>query len=172
MNKYFLCLFLLLMVNISAVAQSDKVSGHIYFHDETLPYASVKNVRTQDVVLSDSTGRYEIAAIGSDSLICSYLGCSDKKVSVAGRSIVDVRLEEEATNLNEIKVVARRRPVQMSHNGFEINMNAVRKDGKLLSDVLSQLPMVDVKDNALTMVGKARCSCTSTIIRSICRGTI
>lgn len=156
MNKYFFCLFLLLMVNISAVAQSDKVSGHIYFHDETLPYASVKNVRTQDVVLSDSTGRYEIAAIGSDSLICSYLGCSDKKVSVAGRSIVDVRLEEEATNLNEIKVVARRRPVQMSHNGFEINMNAVRKDGKLLSDVLSQLPMVDVKDNALTMVGKSK----------------
>lgn len=137
------------------MAQAFKVGGHVYLHGQPLSFASVKNTHTGEVTLSDSVGCYAIEASAGDSLVCEYLGCVSKTMPVAGRKSMDFQLEEEATSLNSVEVVARRRPVRMSHNGFVVNMDAVRKDGKLLSDLLSQLPTLHLKDNTLSMAGKS-----------------
>lgn len=155
MNRFLFIAIFLWVANFSAMAQAYKVSGHVYLHGEPLPFASVKNAHTGEVALSDSVGCYEIEASANDSLVCEYLGCASKTMPVAGRKRLDFQLEEESTNLNGVEVVARRRPVRMSHNGFVVNMDAVRKDGKLLSDVLPQLPTLRLKDNVLSMAGKS-----------------
>lgn len=155
MNKFLFITIFLWVANMTAMAQAYKVSGHVYLHDQPLPFASVKNAHTGEVALSDSVGCYEIEASANDSLVCGYLGCVSKTTPVAVRKRIDFQLEEESTNLNGVEVVARRKPVQMSHNGFVVNMNAVRKDGKLLSDVLPQLLTLRLKDNVLSMAGKS-----------------
>ena len=137
MNRFLFIAIFLWVANFSAMAQAYKVSGHVYLHGEPLPFASVKNAHTGEVALSDSVGCYEIEASANDSLVCEYLGCASKTMPVAGRKSMDFQLEEEATSLNSVEVVARRRPVRMSHNG------------------LSQLPTLHLKDNTLSMAGKS-----------------
>lgn len=145
----------LFLVDCSVMAQAYEVSGQVSLHGKPLPLASIQDIHTREAVVSDSLGYYAIEANGSDTLVCRYLGCPDKVVPVAGRKRIDFQLEEEAESLDGVEIVARRRPVQVTHGGFVVNMDAVRKDGKLLSDLLPQLPTLHVKDNVISMTGKS-----------------
>ena len=80
MNKILFFIITMLFANLSIDAQSYKIYGHVYFHDKSQPlsYASVKNCNTQQVVLSDSVGYFEIQVNKNDSLTCSYMGMQIK----------------------------------------------------------------------------------------------
>ncbi len=43
----------------------------------------------------------------------------------------------------------------MTVDGFVVNVDVIRKDGKMLSDIISQLPLVNVKGNVISMAGKS-----------------
>lgn len=42
----------------------------------------------------------------------------------------------------------------MSHGGFIINMDVINKNGKLFSDILPQIPLINIKGSIISMVGK------------------
>lgn len=42
----------------------------------------------------------------------------------------------------------------MSHDGFIINMDVINKNGKLFSDILPQIPLINIKGSIISMVGK------------------
>lgn len=144
-------------MNLSVMAQSYKLNGHVYLQDKTQPlsYASIRNDNTGNAVLTDSLGHFEIQVNGTDTLTCSYIGCSNKVVPVTNRKAVDIYLSDTSLNLNGVEIVGRRKPIQMTVDGFVVNMDAIRKDGKLLSDIMSQLPLVNVKSNVISMAGKS-----------------
>ena len=86
----------MLFANLSIDAQSYKIYGHVYFHDKSQPlsYASVKNCNTQQVVLSDSVGYFEIQVNKNDSLTCSYIGYADKVASISDEKTIDFCLDD------------------------------------------------------------------------------
>lgn len=157
MNRIVISMAMMSCVNMSALAQSYKLSGHVYSQGKTLPisYASIRNDNTGNAVLSDSVGHFEIQVNGTDSLTCSYIGCSNEVVPVANRKVVDIYLSDASLTLNGVEIVGKRKPVQMTVDGFVVNVDVIRKDGKMLSDIISQLPLVNVKGNVISMAGKS-----------------
>lgn len=157
MNRIVISMAVMSCVNMSALAQSYKLSGHVYFQGKTLPvsYASIRNDNTGNAVLSDSAGHFEILVNGTDSLTCSYIGCSNEVVPVTNRKVVDIYLSDASQTLNGVEIVGKRKPVQMTVDGFVVNVDVIRKDGKMLSDIISQLPLVNVKGNVISMAGKS-----------------
>jgi TonB-linked SusC/RagA family outer membrane protein len=56
--------------------------------------------------LSDPSGKYSIAApIGSTTLVFSFVGFTTQEVTIDGKSVINVSLEEALTGLNEVVVV-------------------------------------------------------------------
>ena len=155
MKRFILVIVSALCVDMS-MAQSYMLNGHVYFQDKPHPlsYASVKNNSSHKVVLSDSVGHFEIQVSGNDSLTCSYIGCLDKVVPVSKRDVVDIYLNDASLTLEGVEIVGRKKPIQMSADGFVVNMNAINKDGKLFSDIMRQLPLVSVKNDVVSMAGK------------------
>lgn len=156
MNKSLFIMVMMFFASLSIEAQSSQLHGHVYFHDKSqpLPYASIKDCNTQQVVLSDSVGYFEIQVNKHDSLVCTYIGCADKVVSISDESVMDVYLESDVHDLKEVEIVGRRKAIQMSHSGFVINMGAMQKEGKLFSDILPQLPLINIKNSIISMIGK------------------
>ena len=156
MKRFIFVIVSALCVCMSIMAQSYMLNGHVYFQDKTHPlsYASVKNNNSHKVVLSDSLGHFEIQVSGNDSLSCSYIGCLDKVIHVSKRGVVDIYLNDASLTLRDVEIVGKRKAVQMSDGGFVVNMNAINKDGKLFSDIMRQLPLVSVKNDAVSMAGK------------------
>lgn len=155
MKRFILVIVSALCVDMS-MAQSYMLNGHVYFQDKSHPlsYASVKNNSSHKVVLSDSVGHFEIQVSGNDSLTCSYIGCLDKVAPVSKRDVVDIYLNDASLTLEGVEIVGRKKPIQMSADGFVVNMNAINKDGKLFSDIMRQLPLVSVKNDVVSMAGK------------------
>lgn len=155
LKNLFLLIFVFLLV-MPCMPQTFNVSGHVYLHDRQQPlfYSTITNLTGQHVAYSDEKGYFEIPAAINDTIVVSYIGCADKKVAVNSANVGDVFLEYDCTSLNEVDVVSRRRPLMMSAEGLSVNMSAVKKDGKLLTDVLRQLPTLKIQGTALSMAGK------------------
>jgi hypothetical protein len=146
----------LLIAYMPVDAQNNIVRGHIYLQNskEPLAYATVRNATSKAITYSDSLGYYEIKAQHADSLVYSYIGCLDQIFHVTNQSQHDVYLNDQALSLGEVEIRARKRPIQLLHNGLLVRMDAIKKDGKILSDILPQIPTLHLKNNTITMAGK------------------
>lgn len=68
---------------------------------------SVYVKETKQGVATDIDGNYSLTLPNANAeLTFSYVGCKPQTVKVAGRTVIDVVLEEENTTLNEVVVVA------------------------------------------------------------------
>jgi TonB-linked SusC/RagA family outer membrane protein len=57
--------------------------------------------------LTDANGNYSIGVpSGANTLVFSYIGMKTQEIQIGGRSVVDVVMESELTNLNEVVVTA------------------------------------------------------------------
>jgi hypothetical protein len=155
MNKFIFCI-IMIVASMSADAQSFKAKGQVCLADkhDPLPYAVIRNCNTDDVVFSDSLGYFEIPVNKGDSLVCSYIGCTKQTVTVSDYNEIKFFLIEDNVSLEDVEIVGKKRPIEISHNGFTVNLQSIRKDGKLLSDLLQQIPLITVKDNNISMAGK------------------
>lgn len=143
---------------VLSFAQQINVSGHVFVHDRQQPlfYSTIKSIAGKAVAYSDEKGYFEIKADKNDTLVVSYLGCKDKTVAVDDAGCAgDIILEADSRNLDEVEIVSHRRPIQLSAEGLTVNMSSVRKDGKLLTDILSRLPTLKVQGSVLSMAGKS-----------------
>jgi TonB-linked SusC/RagA family outer membrane protein len=98
---------LLLMVNLSLMAQTT-ITGVIKDQDgQAMPGVNVLVKGTNVGTLSDSNGKYNIVAPkGSTTLLFSFIGYTTQEVEINGKSVIDVSLESSLTGLDEIVVVA------------------------------------------------------------------
>lgn len=73
---------------------------------ETLPGVSVRVKGISGGAMTDVNGNYVLNAANTNvTLVFTYIGFKTKEVDAAGRSVVNVQLEEESTSLGEVVVV-------------------------------------------------------------------
>jgi iron complex outermembrane receptor protein len=104
MRNYIL-LILLLFGNVS-FAQQVTVTGKLITEDgEALPSASIIEKGTQNGVITDFNGNYEITLSGNDaSIVFSFIGYESKEVLLNGNQHIDVVLIQSSESLSEVKV--------------------------------------------------------------------
>ncbi|MEM7108687.1 MAG: carboxypeptidase-like regulatory domain-containing protein, partial [Bacteroidota bacterium] len=73
--------------------------------DEPLPGVSVVENGTTNGTVTDVNGNYTLSVADGASIIFSFVGYATKKVPVNGRSIIDLQLEADVTQLSEVIVV-------------------------------------------------------------------
>ncbi|MGB5821114.1 MAG: TonB-dependent receptor [Saonia sp.] len=100
----FLCVALL---SFWGYSQGNVVTGKVSSDDgEPLPGVNVLQKGTNNGVVADFNGNYEIRLVsGTQTLVFSYVGFSPKEISVAGQSVINVVLIEDAENLDEVVVI-------------------------------------------------------------------
>ena len=94
-----LCLFALMGVSLSAQTVKGNVKDS---SGEPVIGATVQEKGTKNIVATDLDGNFSISLTSGKQLQISYIGMKTKTVSVAGKTSVNVTMEDEATGLNEI----------------------------------------------------------------------
>ena len=108
MKKSILIVLALLLVNM-AMAQM-KVTGTITSSEDgsPIPYATilVKGVRGAGAV-TDLDGKYSLDNVQADAILqFSFIGFTTQEIPVNGRALINIVMTPDATNLDEVMVVA------------------------------------------------------------------
>jgi len=99
-------LMLFLFFTSSYIAAQTKVSGVVSDDNGlTLPGANVMVVGSTKSVTTDMNGKYEINAPAEGTLSFSFVGFNTVKVSIKGKSKIDVKLTSSAENLKDVVVI-------------------------------------------------------------------
>ena len=70
-----------------------------------LPGVSILVKGTSTGATTDINGKYTINAPAQGTLVFSYIGMTKKEQAVKGRNVINVKMEEDAANLDEVVVV-------------------------------------------------------------------
>ncbi|WP_348811738.1 SusC/RagA family TonB-linked outer membrane protein [Flavobacterium maritimum] len=99
-----LVLFLLLTTNF--IVAQNKVEGIV--SDEnglTVPGANIAVSGAKKSVSTDFDGKFSIEAPSNATLVVSFIGFETQKVSVSGRSKINITLKSSSENLKEVVVI-------------------------------------------------------------------
>jgi TonB-linked SusC/RagA family outer membrane protein len=102
------CLVFLLMVT-SVWAQERTVSGRVTSSEDgaSLPGVNVIVKGTSNGTVTDADGRYTLSISSTNAiLVFSFIGLQSQELSVGERTVVDVALSSDITQLSEIVVTA------------------------------------------------------------------
>jgi TonB-dependent starch-binding outer membrane protein SusC len=105
-NYRVIPLMLFLFLTSSFIFAQTKVSGVV--SDEnglTLPGANITVVGSAKSVTTDMNGKYEINAPTDGTLSFSFVGFNTIKISIKGKSKIDVKLASTAENLKDVVVI-------------------------------------------------------------------
>ncbi|WNH12678.1 SusC/RagA family TonB-linked outer membrane protein [Thalassobellus suaedae] len=141
--KYYLFLLGLILCMPMYGQNENTVKGTV--SDESgipLPGVSVIIKNTTTGTATDFDGNYTLKTSSSDILVFSYLGYTTKEISVDGKSTLDVKMAEEAGQLDEVVVI-----------GYG---STTRRDvtGAIASVTGEKLAAVPVADAAQALQGK------------------
>ena len=105
-RKWFLSLCLMLVTTM-AWAQSGTVTGQVTDqNDEPLIGVTILvDGQTTGGTVTDFDGNYSIKAPSNATLKFSYIGYQDQKIAVGGKSVINVKMSEDAALLEEVVVV-------------------------------------------------------------------
>ena len=99
-----LSLFILLSFNTILAGQDFLVKGKVTDEKQVpIAFATIINQRTNDGVLTDDDGKFEIKAGAGDTLFISYLGYNTMKALAAAQ--LNVVMSASAVNLEEVVVI-------------------------------------------------------------------
>jgi len=124
-------------------AQDRTVSGVVTSVEDGTPLPGVNVVikGTTEGTSTDSDGRYSLNVPSSESvLVFSFIGLTTQEVSVGSRSIVDVQMQADLTQLSEVVVVGYSTTTQQAFTGTAKVVNAdnlIRKNVTNVSRALA-----------------------------------
>jgi len=99
---------LILLCSIKIFSQSDYILGNVSNESgDKLPFASIYNLRTDQVVVSDKMGNFAIAAKSSDELRIVRSGYERKSITINPESFLkslEVRLTTIPQEIEEVKL--------------------------------------------------------------------
>lgn len=106
MAKNLLKLIVMLMISAPVFAQT--ITGRVTASKDgqSLPGVSIVVKGTTAGTTADADGKFTVSAGKNSTLVFSFIGYKSREVAVAGRSVVDVALEEDAGMLEEVVVTA------------------------------------------------------------------
>ncbi|WP_432221896.1 SusC/RagA family TonB-linked outer membrane protein [Flavobacterium sp. TMP13] len=86
--------------------QIKQITGTVTDNRGSMPGVTVSIKGTKTAVITDFDGKYEITASATDTLVFSFMGYKTIEMPVNTSTIINVRFQEDATNLQEVKVNA------------------------------------------------------------------
>lgn len=107
--KRFLLTCVTLWIAWGAYAQERTISGRVTSAEDgsALPGVNVVVKGSVSGTVTDADGKFTMSIPGSDAvLVFSFIGLQTKDVSVGERSVVDVQLNTDVTQLSEVVVTA------------------------------------------------------------------
>ncbi|WP_264509672.1 SusC/RagA family TonB-linked outer membrane protein [Flavobacterium sp. N1719] len=117
MRKKQLIAFLMLMLSCTAIAQT-KISGVVSDpKGTTLPGVNVTIKGTQNGVVTDTNGKYEITVPPKSTLVFSFIGFTSQEVTITNKSVVNVTLSDQANKLDEVVVIGYGTQLKKDLNG-------------------------------------------------------
>jgi TonB-dependent starch-binding outer membrane protein SusC len=108
MKRLKIALLLLLSVGfLAAQAQSVSVSGVVYDENNaTMPAVNVVEKGTTNGTISDADGNYQIRVSDENAtLVFSFIGYSNTEQALKGRTVINLTMEVDASDLEEVVVV-------------------------------------------------------------------
>ena len=106
LRTLFIVLFCSVMLGISA--QTRVISGEVTDKNtkEPLPGVTVRVQNSKTGTVTDINGKYSLSLpAGNTTLIVSYIGYKSQTVSVQGKNVFNILLEEDSKGLDEVVVV-------------------------------------------------------------------
>ncbi|MFV8325967.1 SusC/RagA family TonB-linked outer membrane protein [Flavobacterium sp. ZS1P14] len=91
---------------LQSLPQQSQISGTITDGTSPLPGVTITIKGQSKTVVSDFDGKFTITASSTDILIFRYMDFKTLTVPVDGRSILNIRMQEDATALQEVKINA------------------------------------------------------------------
>ncbi|MBX2946944.1 MAG: SusC/RagA family TonB-linked outer membrane protein [Cyclobacteriaceae bacterium] len=107
MRRLLLSSMVLLFAFSAAMAQERTVSGRVTSTEDGSPLPGVNVVLKGSTVgtATDADGRYTLSVPASGgSLVFSFIGLQTQEIPIGGRSVVDVSLALDATQLSEVVI--------------------------------------------------------------------
>ena len=90
-----------------AMAQTLQVSGRVLAEDGAgIPGVNVVTKGTTSGTVTDADGRYSLSVEPDAVLVFSFIGYATTEQAVNNRTTIDVRLQQDVTQLNEVVVTA------------------------------------------------------------------
>ncbi|WP_166920004.1 SusC/RagA family TonB-linked outer membrane protein [Flavobacterium poyangense] len=120
-------------------AQERTVSGKVSDHTGVIPGVNVIVKGSKASTYTDFDGSYSIKAKTGDVLVFSYVGLSNKQITVGTSNTLNVSLESEAQVMNEVVVVAYGKAKKGSYTGSVSSVKAEALEDRALTNVLSGL---------------------------------
>jgi TonB-linked SusC/RagA family outer membrane protein len=92
--------------SMPSLPQQNQISGSITDGKGPLAGVTITIKGQQKTTISDFDGKFSITASPNDMLIFSFMGYKTLTIPVAGRSVLTIRMQEDATSLQEVKINA------------------------------------------------------------------
>ncbi len=105
--RNFLCVALMTIVSLAAAAQSKTVTGKVVDNvGEPMIGVTVMVKGSTNGTATDLDGAFRLNNVADNAtLVFSYVGCVTQEVKVAGKSVINVTLKEDANVLDDLVVV-------------------------------------------------------------------
>ncbi len=134
------CVFLF---TVGTAAAQQTITGTIVDSTgEPVIGATVKEQGTTNAAVTDFDGNFSLSVSGKKPVEISYIGMKTKTVDVAGKSSINVTLEDEANDLNEVVVIG---------YGTVQKKDLTGSVASIKSDKLEDIPVSNVSE---AMTGK------------------
>jgi outer membrane receptor protein involved in Fe transport len=107
MKKPLLMLIISFLI-LSAPVFAQTITGKVTSKPDgqPLPGVSVVVKGTNAGTTTDGTGKFSIAGSSKSILVFSYIGFKSQEITVGSRSVLDIAMEEDASQLQEVVVTA------------------------------------------------------------------
>ncbi|WP_010662130.1 SusC/RagA family TonB-linked outer membrane protein [Marinilabilia salmonicolor] len=153
MKKRVLFLIFGLCLSIASFAQV-QVSGSVSdSQGEPIPGVTVLEKGTQNGVITDIDGNYNLSVAGQESvLVFSFVGMQTQEVTVGGQTTIDVVLSETFTDLDEVVVVGYGVQKKKLTTGANLNVGGddlqKQSTGSALEAMQSQAPGMNITQSS------------------------
>lgn len=131
-GKSLLLLLVAIFCTLTSMAQDLTVKGKVSDGQGAgIPGVNVLIKGSSKGTTTDAEGAYEIAAPSNATLVFSFIGYASQEVAVGGKSVINVTLTDDVTNLSEVVVTA----MGIERSAKSLTYSTQKLDGKQLADV-------------------------------------
>ena len=104
--KTFRIVMLLALTMIVGSLQAQTITGNVKDSSgEGVIGATIMEKGTSNGTVTDFDGNFTIKLTGQNPIVISYVGMKTQTIATAGKSVINVVLEDEATSLNDVVVI-------------------------------------------------------------------
>jgi TonB-dependent starch-binding outer membrane protein SusC len=142
MKKLMLLLLCCVFAGMQVLmAQGVTISGKTTdANGEAMPGVTIQVKGTTTGTVSQADGSYKLSVpADATTLVFSFVGMKTQEVAIAGRTAVDVALEEEVTALSEIVVVGYATQTRASLTGSVATVNSQAMEGDASSNAIMRM---------------------------------